>query len=57
MSPKALQDVFGRKNLRLLTDDGRCLSLRFSEKRLRSASEAAHVDVTGELPPVSEWRH
>jgi hypothetical protein len=57
MSPKALQDVFGRKNLRLLTDDGLCLSLRFSEKRLRSASEAAHVDVTGELPPASEWRH
>ncbi|MPY76298.1 MAG: hypothetical protein GEU87_18810, partial [Alphaproteobacteria bacterium] len=57
MLPKALRDVFGRKNLQLLTDDGRRLSLRFSEKRLHSASDAAHVDVTGELPLVSEWRH
>jgi hypothetical protein len=57
MLPKALRDAFGRKNLQLLTDDGRRLSLRFSEKRLRSESDAAHVDVTGELPLVSEWRH
>src|SRR3546814_12251975 len=57
MSPKTLRDVFGRKDLQLLTDDGRLLSLRFSEKRLRSASDAAHVAVAGELPSVSEWRH
>jgi hypothetical protein len=57
MTPKALRDVFGRKDLQLLTDDGRLFSLRFSERRLRAASDAAHVDVVGELPPVSEWRH
>lgn len=56
-SPEALRVVFGRKDLRLLTDDGRILSLRFSEKRLRSASDAAHVDVVGGLPPASGWRH
>jgi hypothetical protein len=57
MSPEALRDLIGRKNLKLLTDDGRLLSLRFSEKQLRSASDAAHVDVAGDLPPASEWRH
>jgi hypothetical protein len=56
-SPKALEEAFGRKGLQLLTDDGRRLRLQFSEKRLRSASEAAHVDVTGDLPAASEWRH
>lgn len=57
MSREALREVFGRKDLRLLTDDGQTLSLRFSEKRLRSASDAAHVDVIGGLPPVSGWCH
>jgi len=57
MSPEVLREVFGRKDLQLLTDDARLLSLRFSEKRLRSTSDAAHVDVAGELPPVSKWRH
>lgn len=57
MSPEALRKVFGRKDLRLLTDDGRTLTLRFSEKLLHPTSDAAHVDVTGGLPLVSEWRH
>lgn len=57
MSPGALKDVFGRKDLRLLTEDGRVLSLCFSDKQLKAASDAAPVDVTGELPDVSGWRH
>jgi hypothetical protein len=57
MAPEALRGVFGRKDLHLLTDNGRRLSLRFSEKRLRSASDAAHVDITGNLPRASEWHH
>lgn len=57
MSPEVLRDVFGRTDLQLLTDDGRLLSLRFSERQLRAASDSAHVDVTGDLPPVAEWRH
>ncbi len=46
----ALKDVFGRKDIQLLTDDGRLLDLRFSEKTLLPASDVAHVDVTGDLP-------
>jgi hypothetical protein len=57
MSPAALKNVFGRRDLRLLTEDGRSLSLSFSEKKLGAASDAAPVDVTGELPAASEWRH
>jgi hypothetical protein len=54
----ALKSVFGRKDVQLLTDDGRLLDLRFSEKALLPASDAAHVDVTGDLPAHPEnWRH
>ena len=56
-SPEALKEAFGRKNLQLLTDEGRLLSLQFSERRLRSTSDVAHVNVTGELPAASEWHH
>ncbi len=54
---RALKDVFGRANLQIRTDDGRLLHLKFSEKTLASAADAAHVDVTGELPTASQnWR-
>jgi hypothetical protein len=57
-SASALRDVFGRKGVQLLTDDGRLLDLRFSEKELFAASDVAHVDVTGELPTTPQtWRH
>jgi hypothetical protein len=55
--PEILLQVFGRKDVRLLTDDGHTLTLRFAERRLRSASDAAHVDVAAGLPAASEWRH
>ncbi len=55
MSPEALRDVFGRGGLHLVTDNGRRLSLHFSEKRLGSMCDAAHVDITGDLPLASEW--
>ena len=57
MAADALRQVFGREDLQLLTDDGRLLSLRFSEKHLPVASDAAHVDVAGDLPPRSDWHH
>lgn len=57
MPPELLQQVFGQGNVRLLTGDGRKLDLRFSEKQLDPTSDAAHVDVTGGLPPAAEWRH
>jgi hypothetical protein len=57
MSPEALRAAFGRKDLFLQTDDGRRLGLRFSEKRLSSPSDIAHVEVDGGLPRPSEWSH
>lgn len=51
----ALDRVFGRSDVTLVTDDGRHLSLRFS--RLGRAGDAAHVDVAGELPAAGDWRH
>lgn len=58
LDPAALKGVFGRDDVQLLTDDGRLLDLRFSEKELRAASDVAHVDVTGQLPDASHyWRH
>ena len=57
MSPDTLRQVFGCGDLHLLTDDGRLLSLRFSEKELPETSDAAHVDVAGDLPSRSEWRN
>lgn len=52
--------VFGRRDIRLRTDDGRLLDLRFSDKTLRNDADVAHVDVAGDLPttwhdtPVAE---
>jgi hypothetical protein len=49
--------VFGRPRVQILTDDGRLLDLKFSEKALPPATEVAHVDVSGDLPrSPSEWR-
>ena len=57
LSPSDLKAVFGRLGVQLLTDDGRLLNLKFSDKELRSPNEAAHVDVTGDLPRASaDWR-
>ena len=56
LSPAALRSVFGRGNVQLFTEDGRLLDLRFSEKALPSASDVAHVDVTGDLPAPQNWR-
>ena len=53
---QALRGVFGRQGVQLFTDDGRLLDLRFSEKTLPSASDSAHVDVTGDLPDPPNWR-
>ena len=53
-----LKDVFGRRDIQLLTDDDRLLNLTFSGKALLPSSDVAHVDVTGELPATpGSWRH
>ena len=54
LSAAALKSVFGRSGVQLLTDEGRLLDLRFSEKTLLGAGDVAHVDVTGGLPANPE---
>jgi hypothetical protein len=57
MSRTALTGVFGRKDVQILTDDGRLLDLRFSAKELLPMVDFAHVDVKGELPAGSRsWQ-
>jgi hypothetical protein len=61
ISADALKSVFGRKDVQLLTDDGRIFDLSFSEKSLRPATDIAHVDATDdEANPAAapkKWRH
>lgn len=56
-APELLRDVFGRRDLGLRTDDGRLLSLHFSERQMQGPADCAHVDVGGDLPPAIEWRN
>jgi hypothetical protein len=57
LAPSDLKAVFGRPGVQLLTDDGRLLDLRFSEKELHPGAEVAHVDAAGDLPSSpAEWR-
>jgi hypothetical protein len=50
-----LKDLFGRKDLQLLTDQGRLLDLSFSDVKHPPAGDVAHVDVTGKMAP-GDWR-
>ena len=57
LAPSDLEAVFGRPGIQLLTDDGRLLDLKFSEKELSPATDVAHVDASGDLPrSPAEWR-
>jgi len=57
LAASALKDLFGRDGVQIRTEDGRLLDLKFSEKKLESAAEVAHVDVTGDLPTAPQnWR-
>jgi hypothetical protein len=56
-APQDMSAVFGRRDLKLLTEDGRRLSVRFTEKKLDPDGDSTHVDVDGEeLPPAKAWR-
>jgi hypothetical protein len=62
ISADALKSVFGRKDVQLLTDDGRIFDLSFSDKNLRPATDIIHVDATDDemIPGASatkRWRH
>lgn len=56
MSPAELDRAFGRTNLTLTTDEGRVLAVRFSGKRHNASENAAHADITGDLPAAKHWR-
>ena len=57
LSPSDLKNIFSRPSIQLLTDDGRLLNLRLSDKELRHTSDVAQVEVSGDLPRTSaEWR-
>jgi hypothetical protein len=55
-APEVLRKVFGRRDLELVTAEGRTLSFRFSEKKLTAGDDAAHVDVTAGMAEAKEWR-
>jgi hypothetical protein len=56
LPPDRLAQAFGRTDLCLQTEQGEVLTLRFSAKNVRVGTDAAHVDVTGGLPPAKNWR-
>jgi hypothetical protein len=55
-TPAVLRKVFGRRDLTLVTESGRLLGLRFSDKKLAGEGDAAHVDITSGLPEAKNWR-
>ncbi len=55
-TPEILRKVFGRRDLVLVTENGRALTFRFSDKKLTAGDDAAHIDVTGGLPEAKNWR-
>jgi len=55
MTPRDLARAFGLPNLRLQTDNGRMLSVRFSGRKLTSGCSAAHADFGGDLPDATAW--
>jgi hypothetical protein len=56
MEADQLNDIFGRRDLRLQTDDGRLLDVRFSGKRVSPRASVAHADIRGGLPDAKDWR-
>jgi hypothetical protein len=56
-APADLQAAFGRPGVQLLTDAGRLLDLKFSEKTLNVRGGVAMVEVSGDLPKTKDhWR-
>jgi hypothetical protein len=53
MAPEKLAEALHRRGLRLLTTDGRALTLRITGKPM---GDAVHIDIDEGLPPEREWR-
>lgn len=56
VAASALDLTSERDDLKLTTDDGRVLDVRFSTRRAGAQGDLAHADVRGDLPPAKEWR-
>lgn len=56
MPSATLARAFDRHGLRLVTEDGRTLPLRFTGKPSDRGGDAAHVDISEGLPTETEWR-
>ncbi len=54
---EVLSLAIGRNDLRLFTEDGGVLKVRFSSTRHKPHEQAAHIDVTDGLPLAKQWRH
>lgn len=55
MAAQDLAHAFGQRQLRLRTDEGRELTVRFSARKLAAASTGAHADFGGDLPAATAW--
>lgn len=56
MASAALARAFERRDVRLITADGRTLPLRFTGKPSDRGGDAAHIDISDGLPNEAEWR-
>lgn len=55
-SADAIMRVFGRRDVQIVTADGKRMDLRFSERKTAPGARVAHVEVSGALPAaVKDW--
>lgn len=55
LAANVLQNVLDQPNLQLLTSNGQLLDITFSDKKPRAGNHI-HVDLSGNLPAINEWR-
>lgn len=56
-SALALRQVFGRRDIQIVTVDGRRIDVRFSEKKIQPGARVAHVELSGALPTArADWQ-
>lgn len=55
-SANALSRVFGRRDIQIVTGDGRRIDVRFSERKMAPGARVAHVELSGALPTArADW--
>jgi hypothetical protein len=56
-SADALRRVFGRRDVQIVTGDGRHIDVRFSDRKMTPGARVAHVELSGALPTArADWR-